>query len=295
MKKYIILIPVYNDWQSVFKLLKEINFQVAKWNADVSILIMNDASTEACPTNELSLENLKLIRIMNMKKNQGHARCIATGLKFLFEREKFDYVIVMDGDGEDRPEELNLLFNKSSENPNKVITANRIKRSEGLLFKFLYECHKMITFAFTGRLIKFGNYSCLPRDAVSVLLKDASFWSSYSGSVTKNIKDRDHVPSIRGKRFVGPSQMNFIKLLVHSIAIMAVFKNSTIIRSALFLFFYLFFVFYNLSFITLFPVFAVALFQILIFKISSRESMEGLNDSLTNVGSIDVLTHLTSE
>ena len=295
MKKYIILIPVYNDWQSVFKLLKEIDFQVSKWNADVSILIMNDGSTEARPTNEFILKNLKLIRIINIKKNQGHARSIATGLKFLFEREKFDHVIVMDGGGEDRPEELNLLFKKSSENPNKVITANRIKRSEGLLFKFLYECHKMITFTFTGRLIKFGNYSCLPRDAVSVLLKDASFWSSYSGSVAKLIKDRDHVPSIRGKRFVGPSQMNFIKLLIHSIAIMAVFKNSTIIRSALFLFFYLFFVFYNLSFITLFPVFAVVLFQIFIFKISSRESMEGLNDSLKNVGSIDVLTHLTPE
>ena len=295
MKKYIVLIPVYNDWQSVFKLLKEIDFQVSKWNADVSILIMNDGSTEARPTNEFILKNLKLIRIINIKKNQGHARSIATGLKFLFEREKFDHVIVMDGDGEDRPEELNLLFKKSSENPNKVITANRIKRSEGLLFKFLYECHKMITFTFTGRLIKFGNYSCLPRDAVSVLLKDASFWSSYSGSVAKLIQDRDHVPSIRGKRFVGPSQMNFIKLLIHSIAIMAVFKNSTIIRSALFLFFYLFFVFYNLSFITLFPVFAVVLFQIFIFKISSRESMEGLNDSLKNVGSIDVLTHLTPE
>ena len=295
MKKYIILIPVYNDWQSMFKLLKEIDFQVSKWNADVSIVIMNDGSTEARPTNEFILKNLKLIRIINIKKNQGHARSIATGLKFLFEREKFDHVIVMDGDGEDRPEELNLLFKKSSENPNKVITANRIKRSEGLLFKFLYECHKMITFTFTGRLIKFGNYSCLPRDAVSVLLKDASFWSSYSGAVAKLIKDRDHVPSIRGKRFVGPSQMNFIKLLIHSIAIMAVFKNSTIIRSALFLFFYLFFVFYNLSFITLFPVFAVVLFQIFIFKISSRESMEGLNDSLKNVGSIDVLTHLTPE
>jgi len=295
MKKYIVLIPIYNDWQSVFKLLKEIDFQVSKWNADVSILIMNDGSTEARPTNEFILKNLKLIRIINIKKNQGHARSIATGLKFLFEREKFDHVIVMDGDGEDRPEELNLLFKKSSENPNKVITANRIKRSEGLLFKFLYECHKMITLTFTGRLIKFGNYSCLPRDAVSVLLKDASFWSSYSGSVAKLIKDRDHVPSIRGKRFVGPSQMNFIKLLIHSIAIMAVFKNSTIIRSALFLFFYLFFVFYNLSFITLFPVFGVVLFQIFIFKISSRESMEGLNDSLKNVGSIDVLTHLTPE
>ena len=116
MKKYIILIPVYNDWKSVFKLLKEIDFQVSKWNADVSILIMNDGSTEARPTNEFILKNLKLIRIINIKKNQGHGRSIATGLKFLFEREKFDHVIVMDGDGEDRPEELNLLFKKSSEN-----------------------------------------------------------------------------------------------------------------------------------------------------------------------------------
>ncbi len=295
MKKFTILIPVYNDWKSVFKLLKEIDFQVSKWKADVSIVIMNDGSTEVRPTNEFILKNLKSIRIINMKKNQGHTRSIATGLKFLFEREKFDHVIVMDGDGEDRPEELNLLFQKSSENPNKVITANRIKRSEGLLFKFLYECHKMITFVFTGRSVKFGNYSCLTRDAVSVLLKDPSFWSSYSGSLVKTIKDRDHVPSIRGKRFVGPSQMNFIKLLVHSIAIMAVFKNSVIIRSTLFLLIYLFFVFYNLSFITLFPVFVVVLFQILIFKISSRENIEELNDSLKNVRSIDILTHLTSE
>ena len=98
MKKYTILIPVYNDWKSVFKLLKEINFQVSKWNADVSILIMNDGSTEPRPTNEFILENLKSITIINMNKNQGHGRSIATGLKFLFEREKFYHVIVMDGD-----------------------------------------------------------------------------------------------------------------------------------------------------------------------------------------------------
>ena len=79
MKKYIILIPVYNDWKSVFKLLKEIDFQVSKLNADVSILIMNDGSTEPRPTNEFILENLKSIRIINMKKNQGHGRSIVTG------------------------------------------------------------------------------------------------------------------------------------------------------------------------------------------------------------------------
>ena len=82
MKKYIVLIPVYNDWQSMFKLLKEIDFQVSKWNADVSILIMNDGSTEARPTNEFILKNLKLIRIINIKKNQQHSHSIATHIKY---------------------------------------------------------------------------------------------------------------------------------------------------------------------------------------------------------------------
>ena len=51
----------------------------------------------------------------------------------------------MDGDGEDQPEELVLLYNKSKENPLKTVTANRIKRLEGSLFKFLYEFTKYIT------------------------------------------------------------------------------------------------------------------------------------------------------
>ena len=76
-----------------------------------------------------------------MKENRGHARCNAAGLKFLSEKEDFDHVILMDGDGEDRPDELNLLFNKSIENPLKTITADRVKRSEGPLFKLMYLCH----------------------------------------------------------------------------------------------------------------------------------------------------------
>ena len=116
MKKYIILISVYNDWKSVFKLLENIDAQIAGWNADVSILIINDASTEDRPKVELSFKNIKSFRIMNMKKNKGHARCNAAGLKFLIKKEDFDYVILMDGDGEDRPEELALLFNKCKEN-----------------------------------------------------------------------------------------------------------------------------------------------------------------------------------
>ena len=292
MKKFIILIPVYNDWKSVFKLLENIDEQIKDWDAEVSVLIINDASTEERPKMLISFKKIKLVRVMNMKYNKGHARCNAAGLKYISEKEEFDHVILMDGDGEDRPEELTPLFNKSKENPSQTVTLNRIKRSEGPFFKLLYAGHKILTYVFTGKLIKFGNYSCLPKADVAKLVKEACIWSSFSGSVTKVISDRVSVPSIRGQRYFGPSQMNLFNLLIHSFSIIAVFRGSVIVRSVLFIIFYLFFVYNNLTIITLFPVFAVLIFLLLILKISSRENIEELNNSLENIGSIDVLSDL---
>ena len=294
MKKYVILIPVFNDWKSVFKLLENIDVQIKGWDAEVSVLIVNDASTEERPKTELDLKNIKSLRVINMKQNKGHARCNATGLKYITEKENFDYVILLDGDGEDRPEELTLLFNKSNENPSKTVTLNRIRRSEGPFFKMLYESHKILTYVFTGKLIKFGNYSCLPKSDASKLAKETSVWSSFSGSVTKVISDRVSIPSIRGQRYFGPSQMNLFNLLIHSFSIIAVFRGAVIVRSILFLIFYLFFVYSNLSIITLFPVLVVVVFLFLILKTSSRENIEELNNSLENISSIDVLSNLNS-
>ena len=290
MKKFIILIPVYNDWQSIFKLLNEIDLQVIKWDAKVSILIVNDASTDQRPEAQLNFKKIESVRVMNMKKNQGHARCYASGLKFLSEKEDFDYLIPMDGDGEDRPEELDLLFKKSIENPLKTVTANRVKRSEGSFFKLMYLGHKVLTFIFTGKLIKFGNYSCLPRTDVDKLIKEPYIWSSFSGSITKVISDRTSVPSFRGQRYFGPSKMNFFNLLLHSIAIISVFKKSVIFRSLLFLIFYLFFISNNLSFITLFPVFVIIIFLLFVIKISLRANIRELNNYSENIDSINSLS-----
>ena len=289
MKKFFILISIYNDWESAFKLLENIDSEVGSWKADVFVLLINDASTEKKPITKLNFKNLKSVKLINMKRNRGHARCYASGLKFLTEKEDFDYVILMDGDGEDRPEELNLIFNKLKENPLKTITANRINRSEGFFFKFLYECHKILTFIFTGKLIKFGNYSCLPKESAIKLVNNSSIWSSFSGSVVKIISDRESIPSTRGKRHFGPSKMNFFNLLLHSFSIVAVFKYTVIIRSFLFLSFYLFFIFNNLSFITLIPVLFIFIFLFLILKVSFRENIKELNKSLENIHNIETL------
>ena len=287
MSKIKILIPVYNDWQSVFKLLENINSEVSALDDEFSVIIINDTSSESRPEFSLNLDHLISIQTINMKENRGHARCNAAGLKYINEKEGFDYIIPMDGDGEDRPEELNLLVEKIKNYPDTVITANRVKRSEGFIFKFCYIIHKYLTLVFTGQKINYGNYTCLPKSIVNKMVSEPATWSSFSGSLAKTVKDRKSIPSKRGKRYFGPSKMSFINLLKHSLSIIAVFKSRLLIRSILFLIAYLFLVTGKISVITLIPVLGVIVMMISVIILSKRENMPEFNSSLENIESID--------
>ena len=287
MNKVKILIPIYNDWQSVFKLLQNINSEVLNLEGEFSVIIVNDASTEQKPVLSINLDNLKSLQIINMRENRGHAKCNAAGLKYINEKEDFDYVIPMDGDGEDRPEELSLLIEKINKYPNTVVTANRVKRSEGFLFKLCYLAHKYLTLVFTGQTIKYGNYTCLPKSAVNSMVNEPATWSSFSGALAKIAKDRKSIPSERGTRYFGPSKMSFINLLKHSLSIIAVFKTTLLIRSILFLIVYLFLMIGKISIITIIPVIAVIIMMLSIITLSKRENMSEYDSSLENIESID--------
>ena len=289
MKKIIILIPIFNDWQSVFKLLENINSEVSSLEGEFSIIIANDASSEARPEISVNIEKLKSIKIINMKENRGHARCNAAGLKYIFEKEEFDYVIPMDGDGEDRPEEIKNFIEHLNYSPDKPIVGERVKRTDGVFFKFCYWIHKLLTFTFTGQSIKFGNYTCLPKSVVEKMINEKATWASFSGSLTKVAKDRATIPSIRGTRYFGPSKMSFMNLIKHSLSIIAVFKISVIVRSILFLLVYLFLMSENISIITLIPVPLIIIMIVLVFSISTRENITEFNDSLTNISTIESL------
>jgi len=287
MKKIKILIPLYNDWQSVFKLLENINSEVSNLSHEFSIIIVNDASTESKRELPLNLDNLNSIKIINMKENQGHARCNATGLKHIFENEEFDYVIPMDGDGEDRPEEIKQLIDNLNYQPDKPIVGERIKRSEGIFFKFCYFAHKIITSTFTGQSIKYGNYTCLPKSIVEKMISEKATWSSFSGSLAKVAKDRATIPSERGTRYFGPSKMSFKNLLIHSLSIVGVFKVHVLIRSILFFLVYMYLIYQNITVIMLIPIMLVVVLVTSVFVISKRENLEELNNSLSNINSID--------
>ena len=283
MKKYIILVPIYNDRESLKTLIDNINEEIKGLNLEISIVIINDASSQQIIDNYENTENINSIEIINMKQNRGHARCIASGLKYIFEKKEFDYVIPMDGDGEDRPEEIKNFIELSKEAGDRSIVGERVKRSEGLFFKFCYQFHKYLTLAFTGQSIKFGNFSCLSKITVEKMLQEKAAWSSFSGSLKKVEKNLITTPSTRGSRYFGPSQMSFFNLLKHSLSIISVFRKTVLIRSALFIVFYILLIKSNASIITSLP---LVLLMIMIYSISSlslRENIDELNKSLENI------------
>ena len=282
-----ILIPVYNDWQSVSKVLENINLEVSKTYHEFSVVVINDGSTEPKPQNLENINNFKSLKIINMKTNKGHARCNAVGLKYIFENEEFDYVIPMDGDGEDRPKEVLQFVDNLKYNPDKPIVGERIKRSEGFFFRFCYLAHKLITYTFTGQSIKFGNYTCLPKLTVEKMIKEKATWSSFSGSLAKVEKDRAVISSERGTRYFGPTKMSFKSLLIHSLSIIAVFKLNVLLRSILFIVAYIFLIHQNITIIMLIPIILVLILLVSAYKISNRENLDDLNNSLSNISNID--------
>ena len=287
--KIIILVPIYNDWQSITKLIHEINNLTINQEFQISILIVNDASKHDRIDEINNLENINSVKILNMKINQGHARCIATGLKYIFEKEDFDYVIPMDGDGEDRPEEIKEFINQIQNSSNNPIVGERVKRSENILFKICYQLHKLITLTFTGKSIKFGNYTCLPKATVEKLINDKSTWNSFSGSLTKIEKNLISIPSTRGTRYYGPSKMSFYNLIIHSLSIISVFRKTFLIRSALFIILYILLIKSNASVITAIPLVLLLIAVYLISNLALRENIEEFDKSLTKIKNIDIL------
>jgi len=280
MKKYIIIIPVYNDWQSVLKLIDNIDLQINSQNVD--IVIINDASTETIDGTKRTYSKINSVKILNLINNIGHCQGIASALQYCNTNLEFDYIIPMDGDGEDRPEELKKFFELTESLAPEVITANRIKRSEGTLFKALYVAHKFLTYIMIGKMVKFGNYSCLSKKAVGKILSTGSIWLTYSGSIIKNFSSIESISSIRGARYFGPSKMNFAKLVIHSLNISASFRETIFIRSTLLVMFFSYAAHETTNSYFLIPAMLSWIFMLFMFYLSRKDDLKKLDASYLN-------------
>ena len=263
MKTYKILIPVFNDWESLLSLLNNIHALKINNIAHIKVLIVDDCSSEIL-NKKIEFDSFKDIEIIKNSKNIGHGKSIANGINYLSKKNDFDYLIVMDGDGEYRPEEVKELILKSINFPSATITANRIKRSESAFFKLSYNLHKILTLVLTGYSIKFGNFMCISKQDLNLITSNKNIFVSFSGTVAKFIKNKTYIPSIRGVRYHGPTKMSFLKLIRHSLLIISVFREETAIRLAILFSIYAMLIFYFLKNMILLFLLPVAVLNILI-------------------------------
>ncbi len=290
MKSIVIITPVYNDWESFTKLINEINKAVSSFKEiSFKLIAINDGSKDKA--SKLSLPvNIETIEILNMKINQGHAICLANGIKYALKNYQFDSVILMDADGEDRPEEIFDLINEAKKFKNLSIVAKRVKRSEGPIFKIFYSLHKILTLIFTGKLINFGNYSLITNNDAETIIKDPTIVYSFSGTLKNKISKLGNINCIRGKRYFGPSKMPLFKLIIHSFSIIAVFKMNVFIRSALLLVLLTYLQPYIGLIATVLQI-SIVLFNILIYLVSTKSNQDKLKNMDIELGSTQKVTH----
>ncbi len=290
MKSIVIITPVYNDWESFTKLIKEIDKAISNFkDINFKLIAVNDGSNQKASS--LSLPpNLEIIEVLNMKINQGHAICLANGIKYALKNYQFDGLILMDADGEDRPEEIFDLINKAKELKNVSVVAKRIKRSEGLVFTTFYTLHKILTFIFTGKLMNFGNYSLITKKDAETIIQDPSIVYNFSGTLKNKIKELGNINCTRGKRYFGPSKMPLFKLILHSFSIIAVFKMNVFIRSALFLVLLTYLQPY-IGIISPIIQLLIVIFNIIIFIISSKSNENKLETIDSELEETEKITH----
>lgn len=274
-----IVLPTYNDWRSLNKLLFEINQNFTK---KINILIVDDCSTKKNIINFKNFNNFKSITIIKNKKNLGSQKSIAVGLAFLEKLKKNFYIVVMDSDGEDNPLSIKKMLILANKNKNYVVVSNRKKRRENLFFKTLYKLHLTILFIFTGVWLSYGNFSCFHKKNLTKILKKNYIWLAFSAALQKNayiIKMNDS----KNKRYFDKSKLSYYDLIEHSFKIFSVFSNRIFFASIIYLI-----IFYKLSSSIIFNYFLIMLicFNMITLKFKINHKVK-LFDFLNQVSRIN--------
>jgi len=218
-------IPIYEDWASVEVLLRRLD--VTCEGAELrhaDVLLIDDGSTSPAPEALAGpYQNLGEVKILRLRRNLGHQRAIAIGLTQLHEEGDYDHVVVMDGDGEDSPEDVPDLLERALERPGCAVFAKRARRSESLTFRAFYQAYRGVHRVLTGKKVEVGNFSVVPHAVLTRLVAVSELWNHYAAAVFNARVPIETVPLARGTRIDGRSQMNFISLAVHGLSAVSVY------------------------------------------------------------------------
>ena len=189
MHRVCVIVPVYNDWESVSQLLVELAAVGQAHDLRYRVILVDDSSTLGAPETwpgleRSTLESLKLVRLAC---NLGHQRAIAVGLVVARDEiESCSAVVVMDSDGEDLPIDIPRLLAASAAHAGSIVCARRARRSERLMFRVLYRFYKLLFGSLTGVQIDFGNFCLIPKPALRAVISQAGIWNHLAATLTRS-------------------------------------------------------------------------------------------------------------
>jgi glycosyltransferase involved in cell wall biosynthesis len=230
---FTILIPVYDDWRALNLLLRDVDRVVGEHGLDVDVLIVDDGSPTPMPHafQRLSWNHIRKLEVLELVRNLGHQRAICVGLVMLSLAKTSRNVIVMDGDGEDGPDDIIRLIERFRQlRGAQIVFAQRTRRAEGLLFKLFYLCFKLLHILLVGDKVRVGNFSLIPYGTLNRLVFVSELWNHYAAAVIHSRFRFAMTPIDRRRRLFGKSKMNFISLVLHGLTAISVYADRVGIR-----------------------------------------------------------------
>ncbi len=227
----VVLLPVFNDWRAASLLIPSVVQQLSH-EGPIGVLVVDDGSTETCSlTIQGATTELAWARVLRLRRNLGHQRAIAVGLSYIDEHVPCDAVVVMDADGEDRPEDLPRLIERYHRELHiPIVFAERSRRLESLTFRTFYALYRLLHLVLTGRGVGVGNFSVVPRERLASLVVVSELWIHYAASAVRSRQPMCTVPAPRGRRLVAGSHMSFTSLVVHGLSAISVYSDVVFTR-----------------------------------------------------------------
>jgi glycosyltransferase involved in cell wall biosynthesis len=224
--------PVFNDWEAFAQLLAQLGEQAELGKNDLCVFAVDDGSSELPDTAALVARKgiLSDLRVIRLACNLGHQRAIAVGMVAASMISDLDVVVVMDSDGEDRPDAVAKLIAVWDKEPDKIVVARRGRRSETLIFNLFYSIYKLIFRIMTGQPISFGNFCLVPRHALKALIHNSAIWNNLSAAIIRSRIPYTEIQIDRAPRLAGRSRMSFASLAVHGLSAISVYTDIVLVR-----------------------------------------------------------------
>jgi hypothetical protein len=231
-KRFVIISPVFNDWTAYGELIERLGRLDGMRGHDVQAIAVDDCSAQRPDVAQLNARkgHLADVRVVRLAINMGALRAIAVGLVLASKVSGVEAVIVMDADGEDKPEDVLKLIATWEEKPDRIVVAKRAERSESTAFKLFYVVYKFLFRLLTGQVINFGSFSILPRAALQSLIYNPAIWNNLPAAIIRSRLPYTELATKRGTRFEGKSKMNFSSLAIHGISAISVYTDVLFLR-----------------------------------------------------------------